>query len=807
MRMSLLPLRACGLALACSAVLTALSLFTLAPSASAQQVSFHQVTPVGPYDAVPRLAGPQGPFGEDDRAANYVTPDGASVVFSTIGPFPGLPSTGGRLDILRATRAADGTWTTTWMSPGADTFFGTNLHDRVFQAASTDGTKVIFESRDQLDPSRLDCGTAATTFETECYLRVYEYDSSTGVTSLVSRATVQPNALFDARFASASPDLGTVTWLTPEAMTPGVEDQNSIDLYSKRTGAGELVSAQSGSTGSVSSKRVVWEGLTFPGFPNQVEEFEQPRGVVSTTEVALFQVPARNAHLVSADGSEVFFQDVRQLTAGAPGPEIENVYMRRGATTTLLSSAAQRTLPTTIAPSGSAFGDATPDGHSAFFSTASQLTDGDGNASVDVYRYDVPSGEVSLVSAFANTQAAATEGTGSYFVAASADGSHVYFASRDDLDPNSAPAGNAWKLYERVGGQSRFIAVDRALADVAEALTSVQLNGCAGESTTAVAGEETTANQFDSGGCDQVATIRATADGSRLLFESAQALTPGAATGLKCLTASPFAPNGDTALAGTGGGPLFDGLPGQGCNIYLYDDASRTVTLVSPGSATYGAFLMRHPFPNTHGGNQMTAPLGQPLLMSRDGGRVFFSSRDALLPGAVNGLANIYMWSEGSLTLVSPPNETSEAVYDDNSADGSQVFFHSRQSLIPGADNNGQFAIYDAQLGGSPAVGPSDPPSAPQPVASAPEQALTVNATTLTTPAAVSVSAAAATPAKPSTKSKQLTRAQKLSRALKACKRDTSRRDKKKRAACEAQARKKYRPTSKATKSNQRGSR
>ena len=750
------------------AVLAALA--ALAPSAGAEQVSYQQVTPVGPYEAVPSY---QGGYGN----ADYVTPDGSSVFFSTNGPFPGLPDTGGRLDVLRASRGADGAWTTTWMSPGAGTFFEDNTHDRNFEAASTDGTKVVFTSNDQLDPTRVDCGHPQHQFGT-CFLRVYEYDSATGRTSLNSRASEQPNALFDAHFASASPDLGTVTWLTDEAMTPGVEDQNSVDLYSSQGGASGLVSAVSGLTGSLSPTRVVFGS-------GQLERFEQPGGPLA--EYELNQIPARNAHLVSADGSKVFFQDVRQLTGAAPGPGIENVYMRVGSVTTLISSAAQRTLPTTVAPSDSFFGDATPDGNSVFFETASQLTNGDDNASVDVYRYDAPTGQVSLVSAVGDTQSAADNGTGSFFVTASADGSHVYFASRDDLDPNSAPPGEAWKLYERVGERTRFIAVDPQLAEL-NGNTTPAATFCGGIASAGINGGEG-GNSLGTGGCDQVETMRATANGSRLLFESSQPLTPNAYSGLKCQTTTRATPEG---------GPQFDGgFPGAGCNIYMYNDVTGTITLLSAGPVTDGAFLTRYPSLSQTGGDAPTWPLGQPSFMSEGGSHVFFSSRDALLPGAVSGLDNIYMWSEGALTLVSPPNETSDAIYDGNSADGSQVFFHSRQSLIPGADNHGQFAIYDAQLGDPPPAGPSDPPAAPQPVASAPAESLTVAAATLPTPSPVAVSAEPTTPPLISAKPpKPLTRAQELAKAVKACKKDK----RKKRIVCEASAKSKYGPKTKPTK-------
>jgi hypothetical protein len=125
-------------ALLVGALVGSLSVPGLLSTASAEQVTYQQVTPVGPYDAVPMTGGVAG-WGY----ADYVTPDGSSVFFSTEGPFPGIPDTGDRLDIFRASRLSDGAWTSTWMSPGADTLYQQNTHDRYFEAASTDGTKVL----------------------------------------------------------------------------------------------------------------------------------------------------------------------------------------------------------------------------------------------------------------------------------------------------------------------------------------------------------------------------------------------------------------------------------------------------------------------------------------------------------------------------------------------------------------------------------------------------------------------------------------------------------------------------------------
>jgi hypothetical protein len=121
-----------------------------------------------------------------------------------------------------------------------------------------------------------------------------------------------------------------------------------------------------------------------------------------------------------------------------------------------------------------------------------------------------------------------------------------------------------------------------------------------------------------------------------------------------------------------------------------------------------------------------------------DGTRVFFQSRDQLLPGDANGTEDVYEWkasgvggctqSAGCLALISAGQGENDSVLWGMSADGSDVFFRTRDRLVA-QDVSGSPSIYDARVEGGipapPAAAPcqgdacqgagSAPPSLPSP--------------------------------------------------------------------------------------------
>lgn len=86
--------------------------------------------------------------------------------------------------------------------------------------------------------------------------------------------------------------------------------------------------------------------------------------------------------------------------------------------------------------------------------------------------------------------------------------------------------------------------------------------------------------------------------------------------------------------------------------------------------------------------------------MTEDGQRVFFDTTEALVPEDVNGVADVYEWEDGEVSLISPGTQRYDAVYHDSSADGETVFFLTRSRLIPELDKSTGRSLYVARVGG-----------------------------------------------------------------------------------------------------------
>jgi hypothetical protein len=244
----------------------------------------------------------------------------------------------------------------------------------------------------------------------------------------------------------------------------------------------------------------------------------------------------------------------------------------------------------------------------------------------------------------------------------------------------------------------------------------------------------------------------ASADGSALTFTSAQNLT---------------------------------GYDSKGFNeIYLYREADASLVCVScdPG----GAAPVGHP---TFGDPQRDAarPISSQII-SADGRRMFFDSPDPLLPQATNGRYNVYEYSEGRLSLLSDGSAPHGTRLLGASSDGADVLTVTADSLVPEDQNEGELDLYDVRVGGG----------FPAPVTSAgcegdacqgPTGSPTVlaSAASAAFPAGDNLAAPTSGPA-PTRTAAQIKAAQ-LTKALRAC---HSTRNRRKRASCEAQARKRY---------------
>ena len=267
-------------------------------------------------------------------------------------------------------------------------------------------------------------------------------------------------------------------------------------------------------------------------------------------------------------------------------------------------------------------------------------------------------------------------------------------------------------------------------------------------------------------GCGDTSNGQLTPNGRFLLFASGCHLTPG-----------------DTST---------------GEQVFQYDAQTGSLVRVSIGSEGYNdngnapdGFNATIIHQGEGGGGVALRGGALERSMSDDGSFVFFQSAVALTPQASNG--GVYEYHEGRVSLIAAEGELIGT-----DASGGDVFFETSQRLVP-EDTDTQVDFYDARVaGGFPVpvvtagcVGDAcqGPPGAPA-VFGVPSSTAFAGGGNLAPPVPTTVVAPRA-----------LTRAQKLARALKVCSKEPRR----KRHACEVEAKELYGHTSRAVKSDRRG--
>jgi hypothetical protein len=320
---------------------------------------------------------------------------------------------------------------------------------------------------------------------------------------------------------------------------------------------------------------------------------------------------------------------------------------------------------------------ATPDGAHAFFigryglapndssAGATNCTLGSGNElgiGCDLYRYSVGEPGV-LIDVSASDNPADTQGASVAGVLdISADGSRVYFAAKGQLTEgegqtfaqNTTAASRGYNVYFWEEGEPLAYVTTVAQADAAGAsgVTSGIL----------VAGANTD-------GSNPWRSIT-TPDGSHLLFQSTANLTGYDSSGNA--EAYRYA-----AVTGE--------LDCVSCRRDGQPPVSAGSTLPLPSRAFHGNSTTR------------------PRSLSADGSAVFFTNRDALAPGALEGEPNVYEWRERQISLLAAtpaPGMEVPASFRGASEDGATVFFVTREAIVPWDTDGGVGDIYAARVGG-----------------------------------------------------------------------------------------------------------
>ncbi|HTB71453.1 MAG TPA: hypothetical protein VK707_10760 [Solirubrobacteraceae bacterium] len=421
----------------------------------------------------------------------------------------------------------------------------------------------------------------------------------------------------------------------------------------------------------------------------------------------------------------------------------------------------------TSSPAAASFVGASTDGERVFFITSQSLLPG-ATSGANLYEYDfsAPAGHrVTLVSRVpeGTSESAEVQGVG----IVSEDATHVYFVAHGKL-----AGANSENRSPEAGGENLYV-FERDAQTEAEGQPGGRARYVASLSEADQAEWEVKGGQ----------PMQTTPTGSYLAFKSSKPGTTPDDTSTAPQLFRYFADQteAESAAGRAGGAPPALVRVSKGEGGYNHDGNTESL----------GVFV-----PNVTLAEHQKANVDLHPAISSDGSVVTFASADALTPQAfedpTNVADNMYEYRDGHVYLVSDGQSQvgSESFFvgvlpTGVSPSGKDIFFSAYAPLVP-EDTDTLADLYDARVeGGAPA--PATGGSCAQACAAAKSASPPAGPfTSETTPAGDQLAPPPAIPARP----RPLTRAQQLARALKACHKLKGKR----RARCEAAARKRYGP-------------
>jgi hypothetical protein len=495
-----------------------------------------------------------------------------------------------------------------------------------------------------------------------------------GSNALKSLTRATQTGLGGLRFAGASEDLRHQVFVATAPLTP-----DARLIASAGTGVNQIYDFIDGELHLVS---VLPNGTTPVGhsFP----------GTVSNGRLASRTHEQMLTNAVSDDGSRIFWT---ATAAGftLAGPGTLYVRLNSGEQPSLVSGG-QCTEPekacTVEIATGAQYWGAAADGSKVLYSTGN-------HPNWTLFMYDVATKTSTQI---------ATQSAG---VAATADDlSRIYFVSGEALAPGA------------IAGQSNLYAYQVGTYDFIAQVTSTDISGVS--QLLGGAGARTPSLTGMAHGLSQPMPInnqtRATADGRHFAFMSNSRELSESVAGYD---------NRDVVT----GDPTFE--------VYRYDSDAGDLSCVSckpSGERPEGALprvpysptdlTFTHPDPPPNPNFRMAALIPSwehdhyaSRVLSSDGSRLFFHSRDRLLPGDVNGdVQDVYQWTaegshdcdssdgsysaqnDGCLSLISTGEDDANYVFVDADPTGDEVFVSTDESLDP--RDPGLRDIYVAKVGG-----------------------------------------------------------------------------------------------------------
>jgi hypothetical protein len=280
------------------------------------------------------------------------------------------------------------------------------------------------------------------------------------------------------------------------------------------------------------------------------------------------------------------------------------------------------------------------------------------------------------------------------FAGASADGNVAVFTSLDQLTDDATPNGGIY-AFDLRSGVLKFVSSGAA----------------------------------DPNGAQVEGVSLVSHDGSRIYFVAQAVLVPGHgvaggrnlyvadANGVSFIATRDAADDAHTRATPDGRYFVFQSYA-QATNIdnvghseiYVYDAVKHSIACVSCGSAGHApagdASIVANPVPRV--GTLISPQTGRGRTITDDGSRIYFQTTDGLVPEDVNGVSDVYEYdvASGSVALLSAGTGGYDSEILDNTPDGHDVFFFTRDGLVKRDIDGGGRDVYDARVGG----GFADPP-------------------------------------------------------------------------------------------------
>jgi hypothetical protein len=654
-----------------------------------------------------------------------------------------------------AERSATNGWTAVNIQPAG-------INTAVYQSFSSDLSEAILQSAEPLSENA----------PSSKYAGLYLQSTATGAFSpLFTRTPTHvgisgPTGGFSAVFAGASLDgshrLFEANGVLLEGASPEAEELNT---FANEKAVHPLYDSTSGRLVAVD---ILPDGRVAPeasyGSP---EVASGPQGGFHRLD-----------RIVSADGSRIFWTDTSTVSSVEDPSGATRLFVREDDAS---SDASTVQIDASQAPAGSGavevkeraersgagvFMIASSDGSKVYFTDERKLTANSiaapGEPDLYLYNFEAPVGE-RLTDLTTGVQNAGLEHARVMGVlGTSEDGSYVYFAATGALSPEAkqqectpTPTAlcNVYALH--IGESPRLVAT----VTYYDGEGGVTRNS--GHAVPIKPSEEEEIGDWVPFVGSRTAQV--SVDGRHLVFESVVPQVTQNFTG-------------------------FDG--GGSREIYLYDFGS-ALSCVSCNPAGVPSlssehYAMHFELPESFSSTYALRDL------SDDGDRVFFNSKEALVPNDTNSRTDVYEWErygsgscarlKGCLFLLSGGTSSNYSAFLDASASGDDVFIETRAHLLPQVGGE-VYEVYDARVGAPPeSAAPMCSGTGCQGVPGAPP--------IFATPSSVTFNGIGNFPRPPSSSpTKKETAAEKLAKALGVCRKD---RAKKKRASCEKSARKQY---------------